>query len=354
MTDLDQSNALQAIILDHLGRKQPLHIIGGQSKGFYGRACDAAPVAVTAHRGITHYEPTELVITARAGTPLLEIEQTLAQQQQMLAFEPPHFGTTATLGGCVAAGLSGPRRPYAGALRDNVLGIQIINGRGENLHFGGEVMKNVAGYDVSRLVAGSMGTLGVILAASLKVLPKPELETTLCYAVSSDTALANMQQWAQQPLPLSASCFDGQHLYIRLAGSARVVAHTQQILGGDLVGNHHDLWQQLKEQTLPFFHNTSPLWRLSLPPATPPLTLSGAQLIEWGGAQRWLYSDAPAETIFATAHRLGGHASLFRHGEHRNDVFQPLHGKLKELHLNTKLAFDPHCIFNPGRMYSYY
>jgi glycolate oxidase FAD binding subunit len=355
MNPSDHSMAWQERIRAHHAQRLPLQIVGGNTKSFYGLN-SAAPNALTTqdHRGIVHYEPSELVITARAGTPLLEIETTLAAHRQMLGFEPPHFGAAATLGGCVATGLSGPRRPYTGSVRDFVLGTTVINGKGERLHFGGEVMKNVAGYDVSRLYCGSMGTLGVILEVSLKVLPLPEIEQTQIFELTPAAALLKMQTLAQQSLPLSASCYAGQQLYVRLSGTERAVQHAQQHLGGERLPATTPFWHKLKEHTLPFFTMNQPLWRVAVPPAAPALPISGVQLIDWGGAQRWLHSDAAAETIFNTAQQLGGHATLFRGGQRNEAVFQPLHGKLKELHLNTKLAFDPQGILNRGRMYAFY
>ncbi|MBI3560198.1 MAG: glycolate oxidase subunit GlcE [Gammaproteobacteria bacterium] len=355
MNQTDHSRDWQQQIQEHHAKKSPLMIIGGNSKAFYGRRADATQVLQTrAHCGVIEYEPAELVITARAGTPLREIETTLAQHQQMLGFEPPHFGEHATLGGCIAAGLSGPRRPYSGSLRDHVLGVTVINGRAEQLHFGGKVMKNVAGYDLARLYAGSLGTLGVILDVSLKVLPLPETELTLRFEMHVEQALAKMQQIAPQPLPLSAACYDGAELSLRLSGTPQGVQHARSLLGGESVPKADHFWRQVREQTHPFFQHPQPLWRIAVPPATSMITLGDAQWIDWGGAQRWMYSETSSEAIFSLAQQHGGHASLFRGGEQPRDVFQPLHGKLKELHVNTKLAFDPLCLFNPGRMYSYY
>lgn len=355
MDSADLGLIWQERVREHHSRHLPLHIAGGNSKAFYGLNTTTTTVLNTqAHRGILNYEPSELVITARAGTPLTEIEATLTAQRQMLAFEPPHFAATATIGGCVATGISGPRRPYTGSVRDFVLGVTAINGKGEQLHFGGEVMKNVAGYDVARLYCGSMGTLGVILDVSLKVLPLPEVEQTQVFELSSAAALTKMQTLAQQSLPLSASCYSGQQLYLRISGTARAVEHAHHQLGGETLPDTSLFWQKLKEQTLSFFTTKQPLWRIAVPPAAPDLPINGAQLIDWGGAQRWLHTDAPAETIFTLAQRSGGHATLFRGGNRDSDVFQPLQGKLKELHINTKLAFDPNGILNRGRMYSYY
>lgn len=350
MADRDGSTELRERIADCYQQKTPLHIVAGQSKHFYGNPVTAEAFSVSMHRGIVHYEPTELVLTARCGTPLSEIEQTLAAQNQILGFEPPHFADTATLGGCIASGLSGPARPYRGAVRDFVLGVRMINGKGEVLHFGGEVMKNVAGYDLSRLLTGSLGTLGVILDVSLKVLPKPEVEQTLCFELSERDAIQRSNELAARPYPLSGACYDGEHLYLRLSGNAAAVHAAHKQIGGDVMNNDKAFWHSLRELTHPFFQSSRPLWRLSLAAATAPLEYKGKQFIDWGGAQRWLISEEDPARIRKQASELGGHATLFRHGGD-HPVFQPLHGKLRELHINLKLAFDPHCLFNPGRLY---
>ncbi|MEW6354534.1 MAG: glycolate oxidase subunit GlcE, partial [Pseudomonadota bacterium] len=321
--DADIGKELQERVREAFARRAPLQISGGGSKNFYGRAPSGAPLQVGAHRGVIHYLPTELVITARAGTPLTEIETLLAEHRQMLPFEPPHFGPNATLGGAVACGLSGPRRPYSGALRDFVLGVKIINGKGDILRFGGQVMKNVAGFDVARLMAGALGTLGVLLEVSLKVLPRPEQEITLRRPDTAEQALRRMNAWAGQPLPLSAACFDGAHLYVRLSGTEGGLRAAREAIGGDPVPDGASFWEKLREQELRFFSDAARLWRLSLPPAAPPLHLPGEWFIDWGGAQRWLKNPLPAEVIRATAARLGGHATLFRDGE-RLQVFHPL------------------------------
>jgi glycolate oxidase FAD binding subunit len=292
-----------------------------------------------------------LVITARGGTPLRELEATLAEKGQMLPFEPPHFGPRATLGGTIACGLSGPRRPYAGAARDFVLGTRVLNGRGEILRFGGEVMKNVAGYDVSRLMVGALGTLGIMLDVSLKVLPKPVEEITLAQPGTAAEALEIMNRWAGQPLPLSAGCFDGDRLYLRLSGAAAGVNAARALIGGDLVDDGPAFWDSLREHTHPFFRGAAPLWRLSVPPGAPPLPLSDETLYDWGGAQRWLETDETPDRIREVAAQVSGHATLFRGGDRSGEVFHPLARPLEALHRNLKQAFDPHGIFNPGRMY---
>lgn len=350
----DHAEALHQAVLDALVARRPLSIQGGGTKSFYGRPAQGTPLDVTPHRGILSYQPTELVLTARCGTPLAEIGARLAEHGQMLPFEPPHFGAGATLGGAVACGLSGPRRAFAGSVRDAVLGCRIINGQGEILSFGGQVMKNVAGFDVSRLMVGAMGTLGVLLEVSLKVLPKPECERTLVFAMATPDALAAMSRWCGECWPLSGLAYDESWIYLRLAGAESAVEAAHQKLGGDVAVDGPGFWQRLKEQQGRFFRYPAlgqNLWRLSVAPATPPLDLPGQWLYDWGGALRWLRSDAPAATVFEAAAQVGGHASLFRGQAEDGRVFQPLPSGLKALHLNLKRTFDPHGLLNPGRLY---
>ncbi len=340
-------------IADAARSGRPLAIRGGASKAFYGEPEQGEAFDVSAYRGIVAYEPTELVVTVRAGTRLAELEAALAEQGQMLAFEPPHFGD-ATVGGCVAAGLSGPRRATAGAARDYVLGVKLLSGSGEILNFGGQVMKNVAGYDVARLMAGSLGTLGVVLEVSLKVLPLPVAEKSLRFALDEATALARLNQWGGRPLPISASAWHDGVLTLRLSGAAAAVAAAQRELAGEALGDAEGeaFWHSLREQRHSFFAGDAPLWRLSLPSATSVQAL-GPTLIEWGGAQRWLRGGDPMG-IRAAAAKAGGHATLFRGDQALKSsvgVFQPLTAPLARIHRHLKRAFDPQGVFNAGRMY---
>lgn len=349
--DGDKTAELVDAVRAAAAARRPLHIAGGDSKAFLGRATRAADrLSIAAHRGITAYEPQELVITARAGTPLAEIEAALTQHGQMLAFEPPHYGAHATLGGTIACNLSGPRRAYAGAARDYMLGVEIINGHGEHLRFGGQVMKNVAGYDVARLMTGALGTLGVLLNVTLKVLPRPAATLTLRHEYTLGEAVEHMNAWAGKPLPISATAFDGAMLYTRLEGAESALRAAHLKLGGELE-THEDYWLSVREQGHDFFHDPRPLWRLALPPASSAPALGGNSFVEWNGALRWLYSDEAQEKIRAEVTHRGGHATLFR-GAHREAVFHPLAAPLAQLHRNLKAAFDPHGIFNPGRMYA--
>ncbi len=345
-------NALIEQIQHAAAHQQPLSIRGSGSKDFYGGASQGTTLDVSHHTGIIDYAPSELVITARAGTPLKEIEQTLKAQNQMLAFEPPHFGDYATLGGCIASGLSGPRRPYSGGVRDFVLGVNMLDGRGQQLKFGGQVMKNVAGYDVSRLMTGSLGTLGVLLDVSLKVLPMPAATLSLRFELDEQNAIKRMNKLAGQSLPITASCWHSGLLTLRLEGTTRAVQATHDKIGGELVSDGTEFWQRLREQQAVFFQSALPLWRLSLPSAAVPLKLTGASLIEWGGALRWLHSHAPANEIRNLAAAAGGQATLFRGGDKNDGVFHPLPPALLALQKRIKHTFDPHGIFNPQRMFT--
>jgi glycolate oxidase FAD binding subunit len=327
-----------------------LRLRGGGTKDFYGGELRGEVLDTRAYAGIVSHEPTELVITARCGTSLAALEAALAARGQMLPFEPPHFGSGATLGGCVAAGLSGPRRAYAGAVRDFVLGARLLDGQGRILGFGGQVMKNVAGYDVSRLLVGSLGILGVILEVSLKVLPRPAQERTLRLELPQARAIETLNRWSGQPLPLSASAWAGGELRLRLSGAEAAVRAAAAKLGGESVPDAGPWWDSVREQTHAFFGADAPLWRVSVPPTTGPIELPGATLVEWGGALRWLKSSADARSVRDAAQRAGGHATLFRAVDKSAGVFQPLAPVTMRLHRGLKAAFDPKGIFNPGRM----
>ena len=335
----------------------PLRLRGGGTKDWYGQQLAGEVLDTRAYAGIIDYEPTELVITARCGTPLAEIEAALAARNQMLAFEPPHFGPGATVGGAVATALSGPRRASAGALRDYVLGAVLLDGRGERLAFGGQVMKNVAGYDVSRLLAGSLGTLGLILEVSLKVLPLPLREATLRLACAEIAALRLLNEWAGKPLPISASCWHDGVLTVRLSGADAAVSAALLALGGAMLAPEDAaaFWAALREQTHAFFAGAGSLWRLSVPPHASAIILQGSQLIEWGGAQRWLKLDGDADAAGSARIRqavaaAGGHATLFRGGDKAVGVFHPLAPAIATIHQRLRQAFDPAGIFNPHRM----
>ncbi len=351
--------------------RTPLRIRGGDTKAFYGEPVTGEVLSTTGWRGIVSHEPSELVVTVRAGTPLAELEAALAEAGQCLPFDPPHCGPASTIGGVVAAGLAGPARATVGGVRDFVLGLQFINGRGEWLTFGGQVMKNVAGYDVSRAMAGSMGTLGVITDISLKVLPVAPAEATLVFALDQHEALEQLHRWGGQPLPLNASCWVKDNtqtdapelLFVRLRGAVAAVESACERLGREAGGARMDNaqagpdWAACRDQTLPFFNAPSAdhcLWRLSLPQTAPVLSLPYAQLIEWQGAQRWLWAPASAaDEIRSATAALNGHATLFRAGADGAPGVPRFDRQSTVIHTITqrlRAEFDPAGIFNPGRM----
>ncbi len=333
-------------------------IRGGGTKDFYGGTPRGdETIAMSGWSGIVAYEPKELVLTVRAGTALEEVERALAAERQMLPFEPPHFAGDgaggATIGGAVASGLSGPRRPYAGAVRDFVLGTRIVNGKGEALAFGGRVIKNVAGYDVSRLMAGALGTLGVLTEVSFKVLPQPAAEATLAFAMEQGAAIGQANRWAGQPLPLSAAAWQDGTLRVRISGAPAAVAAARAKMGGEQDARGAEYWAKLREQRLDFFTGAAPLWRISVPQTTAPMLEGHAQLLDWGGGVRWIHGDADALSIRTSAERAGGHATLFRGGDKSAGVFHPLAPAILKIHRRLKAAFDPAGILNPGRMYDF-
>jgi len=356
-----------------------LDIRGGSTKAFYGEAAVGQPLDVTRLCGISSYEPSELVVTVRAGTPLAELEAALAEKGQCLPFEPPRFASPkneaahsaaaggvagvapgGTVGGMVAAGLAGPARAAVGSVRDYVLGVTLLNGRAEVLSFGGQVIKNVAGYDVSRMIAGSMGMLGVICEVSLKVLPVLPATTTLRLDMDEATALRKLNEWGGQPLPLNASAWWEGTLVLRLSGAAAAVQAAVPKLGGEVVepALAAAFWAGLRDHGDEFFVSAgkavaagASLWRLSVPPTTPPLKLSGEQLIEWGGGQRWLCTSTPASVLREAAVLVGGHATLLRAPQRVVGMFAPLKPPLERVHRELKKAFDPDGVFNPGRLY---
>jgi glycolate oxidase FAD binding subunit len=339
---------------------RPLCIRGGGSKDFYGGHLEGEPLSVTELAGISSYEPTELVVTARAGTPLVDLEAALAEQGQHLPFEPPRFSGAGTVGGMVAAGLSGPARVAVGSVRDHVLGVTLLTGRGEVLTFGGQVAKNVAGYDVSRLIAGSLGILGVICEASLKVLPVSRAAATLVFDCDEIAALEWWHRWRREPLCLSASAWHDGRLRVRLSGAAAAVTAAARRLGG-IVDAHEPAtawWHSVRDQTHGFFALSAGelaagerLWRLSMPAGAAPVQLQGRQFIEWHGALRWWRTMASAAEVRGAAEKAGGHATLVRGADKSDGAFAPLSGALVRVHRGLKQAFDPAGVFNPGRLY---
>lgn len=358
-----------AVLVDRIraaaAANTPLNISGSHSKAFYGGPAIGEVLQTSELSGISRYEPSELVVTARAGTPLAELETVLAEQGQCLPFEPPRFSAAGsqcrgTVGGMVAAGLAGPARISVGAVRDYVLGATLVNGRGEVLSFGGQVMKNVAGYDVSRALAGSLGVLGLIAEVSLKVLPQPRATATVRLELDAASAIRRANEWLGQPLPLNATAWWDGMLVLRFAGAAAAVQSALARIGGEAVepAMAEPFWRGLRDHDDEFFIGAkkavaagASLWRLSVPGVTPPLKLSGEQLLEWGGAQRWICTSAPATTLREAAAAAGGHAVRFRGPQADGHSFAPLSEPLLRIHRALKAAFDPQGIFNRGRLH---
>jgi glycolate oxidase FAD binding subunit len=328
--------------------RTPLRIVGGDTKAFHGRSFAGERLDISGHRGVVDYEPSELVITARAGTPIREIEALLAQRGQRLAFEPPVLGPASTLGGVVAAGFAGPRRPFAGAVRDSVLGVTVLNGKGEALRFGGTVFKNVAGFDGFRLMVGALGCLGVLLEASLRVAPIPAAELSRSFELPWPIAQARLTALMRLPLPLSGAAHDGERLHVRFSGPTEAVRAAANDLGGE--ETPASFWEDLRHRRLGPL--TAPrLWRLAVSRTAHVDDLPGPAIRDWAGGEIWLASDAPADRIRPLAAAAGGHATLYRGAAPGEEVFTPLPPALLALHKRLKAAFDPSGVFNPGRMY---
>jgi glycolate oxidase FAD binding subunit len=348
--------------VDHARSHQlALDIRGGGTKAFYGGQSAGEPLDMSGLTGISSYEPTELVVTVRAGTLLSDLEAALLEHGQCLPFEPPRFAAGGTVGGMVAAGLSGPGRANVGSVRDHVLGVTLLNGRGEVVTFGGQVAKNVAGYDVSRLMAGSLGILGVLCEVSIKVLPINRAARTLLFECDENRALEQLHIWASQPWPVTASAWHAGQLRVRLSGAQAAVTSACKSLGGTAVEPGAALvrWSELRDQTHEFFtfseahlNRGERLWRLSLPATAAPVKLSGRQLIEWNGAERWWRTDADAREVRAAATGAGGHATLMRGADKSCGVFTPVSDVLMRVHRGLKQAFDPARVFNRGRLYA--
>jgi len=344
-------SVLRTAVIEAHRDKRPVRLVGAGTKDFYGEGCQGTPLELRAYRGVTEYEPSELVITARCGTPLAEIEALLGEARQFLAFEPPCLGGDPTIGGVIAAGLSGPRRAYAGAARDFVLGATLLAVDGETLNFGGKVMKNVAGFDVSRLLCGSLGILGPVTEVSLKVLPLPGEEQTLRFELTEEAALAAFNRWAGEPLPLSGSAWWNGVAWLRLSGAPAALKAARARLGGEAVEPEAAAawWRELRHQQHALFGAAPQLWRFSLPSTAAPLALAGPQLIEWGGALRWYAGPQPAQELRQIAASAGGTALHWRGGA-PGSRFHPLSPAVLAITRRLKARFDPHGIFNPGRL----
>ena len=334
--------------------RTPLYLTaGGSKRDCIGRHCDAVAFDLSDHRGIVDYQPDELVLTARGGTRLTDIDAVLEERGQCLSFEPPRFSPAATIGGTVACNLSGPARPWGGSVRDMVLGARLIDGRGDALRFGGQVMKNVAGYDVSRFLAGSLGVLGVITEVSLRVLPRPAASESRALELDAPAAIETMNRFAAQPGPLDAAAWLDGNLYLRASGATHAVSRAVRAWGGEPLSGAGAFWQALRDHQLPFFDGVAPLWRLSVRSSAPIEGYPEPLLIDWCGAQRWLRGDHDRHTMDALARAGGGHVSLFRGGDREGEVKPALGPPEQGLHLRLKRAFDPDGILNPGRMYGW-
>jgi len=347
ISDQDLHASFKEKVVESAANDLPLQIKGGGSKAFYGNPAKGEILEVAGHSGIIDYDPAELVITLRGGCKLVDVETLLAEQGQMFGFEPPHFSNDATIGGMVASGLAGPRRAFAGGIRDYILGAKILDGRGDVLNFGGRVIKNVAGFDVARLTVGSMGTLGVLLEVSLRVIPCFETETTLCFEhENAEQHIRWINELAGQPLPISASLWHKGQSQIRLSGSQQGIESATKKLGGDVCESP---WQDLRELSHDFFENQGNISRISIAP-TQSFSLDRDQLIEWGGAQRWITGECDIERMRERLQDKQGSLCLFR-SDHSVPVFQSPDEVTMVLHRSVKSKFDPARIFNRGRFY---
>ena len=358
----DIKTSLQATVQQAYQTKQALKIVGAGTKNFLGRHTQGEVVDVSEHSGILQYQPVELVLTARAGTSVVEVQQVLAEQGQMLAFEPPIFnhqdnGKSATLGGTLAANLAGASRPWAGSMRDLVLGVELINGRGELLNFGGKVMKNVAGYDVSRTQAGAMGSLGLMTEISLKVLPIPEMSLHLSLDIDQSSAITLMNKLAGTPKPITGACWVGQKLHVRLAGAASSVETSaqqwQQGYGFKLEQDSEMFWQQLSQYQNVFMQESETLWRFSVNSTAAAFDLEGEMLVDWLGSQRWIGGEQDFNQLQFIAEQAGGSVCKWRGGDRKLEVNHSQSSAMQQLQKLLKHSFDPHNILNPGRLYSW-
>ncbi|MBW4934372.1 glycolate oxidase subunit GlcE [Marinobacter sp. F4206] len=352
----DNFQQLQEQVLHARDGGHKLNIVGGGTKAFMGREADpdAGTLSVGEHTGIVEYHPVELVLTVRAGTPLSEIEATLAEQGQALHFEPPRLGAASTIGGTLAANLSGPARPWTGSVRDQVLGIRLLNGKGEHLRFGGQVMKNVAGYDVSRLQAGALGSLGLITEISLKVMPKPAASMTLVQDMSMDEVIHYMNSRSAEPKPITGACWVDGKVYLRLSGAQSAVEATAEKWSGQVMEQGEEFWQSVQDMQHEFFAgNDVPLWRFSVGSTAANPKLEGNWFIDWSGAQRWYRGPGELKDMEPLARAAGGQVSLFRGGDRSGEVMHHQPEALKGIQRRLKNAFDPDNIFNPGRLYSW-
>lgn len=359
MSTHDNSAVLLEQVRQAVDTRSPLKIVGGNSKASLGHQDvhgNSTALNTSEHAGIINYDPTELIVTVRAGTPLDQLNETLEEAGQMLPFEPPMLPGS-TIGGTLACGLSGPRRAFSGSARDYVLGMRVINGQAQDLSFGGQVMKNVAGYDVSRVQVGAWGTLGILLDMSMKVLPKPELELTLKQQCSEHDLKA-FAPLMRQPLPLSGAMLIGQERYLRLSGSEVAVRAAAREMGGEIIEDN-GVWQAVNNHTHPYFVQAyehtetteSALWRIAIAEYAPMLDLPGEWLHEWAGGQRWLLTSASADDVFSKVAAASGHATRYSVTGAGEAAFQPLNGAMQKLQTRLRDSFDAQRIFNRGRFH---
>lgn len=354
---MDISEKLQKQIIDAVHDNQALQIIGNNTKAFYGRKhidqseTRTLPLHVAEHSGILDYQPTELTVTARAGTPLSEIIGTLAEHQQMLPFEPPVFDGRATLGGCVASAMAGPRRPWTGAVRDYLIGTRILTGEGKEIRLGGKVMKNVAGYDLFRPMAGALGTLGLMLDITVKLLPLPEQEVSYCMDTDTDSMQQILRDLRHRSMPVSGASYHNEQFLLRLSGSISSIDDATNYLPAEMKQTGMGYWQELNEHRLSFFDDNHPLYRLVVPAVSPFETISGECIADWGGALRWIKTSLQFDEVQQQTGELGGTASIYRNATVGEEVFSPLPAQLLDLHKRIKKVMDPAGILNPGRLY---
>ena len=352
MLNQDRTDQFIDQVLDAIANNTPINIVGGNSKHFLGRSQPANSLNAIEHSGVISYEPTELVVTVRAGTSMQSLNALLLDHGQMLPFEPPVLGA-GTIGGVLACGLSGPARPFAGAARDYVLGMRVINGQAQALRFGGEVIKNVAGYDAARLQVGAYGTLGVLLETSMKVLPLPEAQITIHHELSQTNDTTGIVRLMRQPLPITAAAIVGHMQYIRLSGSEAAVKAAAKACGGERLKEDALFWQSIREHTHAFFNDVRPLWRISVPEFTGAMDIDGEWLLDWAGSQRFLKSDVPATDIYAAALSADGHATCYSPSmlPAATPLFQPLNGTMQRLQARVRDSFDAKRLFNRGRFH---
>ena len=336
---MGSADALVAMVADCRVAKRRLVIVGHGSKPrrvAEHRLNDVEELSTRDHRGILEYRPEELVITARSGTPLAELGAAVAAEGQLLPFDPPRFGGEGTLGGAIASGISGPARPWRGSIHDAVLGVELINGLGERLRFGGSVMKNVAGYDVSRLVTGSMGALGVVLSASVRVLPSPAAEQTVCARCSAAEAGVYVRRWVRRPLPITGTCYVDGVLSIRLSGGDAAIDQAKDEIG---IGEAGDagIWAAVRDRAHRFFAKSDVITRLSLPRGT--LFDDDAALIEWGGSRVWVAGEPRSVPMDAYAETLRREQGVWTTSQARVD------GVTAKYLERVRRAFDPDDVF---------